>query len=86
MAACLAVPNAVVSHRAAACLWRLDGVAPVGVEITAVAERMVQHRIHRLIIARDGVMVGLVSTIDLLKAFAQHRRAVTAPRASLQRA
>lgn len=54
--------------------------------ITAVAERLVQYKIHRLIIARDGVMVGLVSTIDLLTAFARHRRAVTAARPHLQRA
>jgi hypothetical protein len=36
LAACLAVPGAVVSHRAAAGLWRLDGVAPAPPEITVV--------------------------------------------------
>jgi len=55
MAACLAVPDAVVSHRAAACLWRLDGVAPVGVEITVVAERAPRLR---------GVIAHKVTTLD----------------------
>ncbi len=37
-------------------------------DISTMADSMIQGRIHRLVVTRDGSVVGIVSTLDLLKA------------------
>lgn len=37
-------------------------------DIGTMADSMIQGRIHRLVVTRDGAVVGIVSTLDMLKA------------------
>lgn len=37
-------------------------------DIPTMADTMIQGRIHRLVVTRDGSVVGIVSTLDMLKA------------------
>jgi CBS domain-containing protein len=37
-------------------------------DIAAMADTMIQGRIHRLVVTRDDAVVGIVSTLDMLKA------------------
>lgn len=37
-------------------------------DIASMADTMIQGRIHRLVVTRDGGVVGIVSTLDMLKA------------------
>ncbi len=37
-------------------------------DIATMADTMIQGRIHRLVVTRDGGVVGIVSTLDMLKA------------------
>jgi CBS domain-containing protein len=44
--------------------------------VTELAEQMVQHRIKRLPIVRDGKLVGIVSRADVIRAIARSPDAV----------
>ncbi len=41
-------------------------------DLRAVAQRMVEHRIHRLPVVEKKVLVGIVSALDLVAEIAQH--------------
>ena len=45
--------------------------------VTELAEEMVQHRIKRLPVVRDGKLVGIVSRTDVIRAIARSPDAVT---------
>ncbi len=47
--------------------------------VTELAELMVQHRIKRLPIVRDGKLVGIVSRADVIRAIAQSPDAIVEP-------
>lgn len=49
---------------------------PDGMKLPDVARVMVERRVHRVLVEREGVIVGIVSTMDLLRAFASPPRAV----------
>ncbi len=42
--------------------------ADEGTDIATMADTMIQGRIHRLVVTRDDAVVGIVSTLDMLKA------------------
>lgn len=48
---------------------------PDGMKLPDVARVMVERRVHRVLVERAGVIVGIVSTLDLLAAFAAPPRA-----------
>lgn len=50
-----------------------------GAHVTELAELLVQHRIKRLPIVRDGKLVGIVSRADVIRAIAQSPDAVAEP-------
>lgn len=43
---------------------------PAGMKLPEVARVMLDRRIHRVLVERGGVVVGIISTLDLLRAFA----------------
>jgi CBS domain-containing protein len=43
---------------------------PAGMKLPAVARVMLDRRIHRVLVERGGAVVGIISTLDLLRAFA----------------
>jgi len=45
-----------------------------------IAERMLEHKIHRVVIVRRGEPVGVVSSTDLLRALAEYESSRGAPR------
>jgi CBS domain-containing protein len=45
--------------------------APESASLTELAEKMVQHRIKRLPIVRGGMLVGIVSRADVIRAIAR---------------
>lgn len=51
---------------------------PDGMKLPEVARVMVERRVHRVLVEREGVIVGIVSTLDLLGAFAAPARPVAA--------
>lgn len=52
---------------------------PADAPLTSVARTMVEKRVHRLLVERDGVIVGIVSTLDVLGAVAAPPRGTKKP-------
>ena len=50
--------------------------ADASASVTELAEMMVQHRIKRVPIVRDGKLVGIVSRADVIRSIAQSPEAV----------
>lgn len=44
--------------------------ADVGTPVSALARRMSDKHVHRLVITRNGALAGIVSSMDILRAFA----------------
>ncbi len=40
-------------------------------DVTEAARTMREHRVHRLLVTEDGVLVGILSALDLLRALAE---------------
>lgn len=53
---------------------------PEGMKLPEIAQIMVERRVHRVLVERAGAVVGIVSTLDLLRAFAAPARATAARR------
>lgn len=53
---------------------------PEGMKLAEIARVMVERRVHRVLVERAGVIVGIVSTLDVLRAIAAPRRPAVARR------
>lgn len=53
------------------CSYRPFDVAP-DTPISEVAELMLAHRIHHVVVTDHGSMVGIVSSLDFVKLFVEH--------------
>ncbi len=58
----------------------LCSVAPF-VDVYTAAEYMIRADVHRLIVMEDGQLVGILSSLDIVRAVAQRRLVATGPEA-----
>jgi CBS domain-containing protein len=66
-------------HQVGELMTRPAITATEAAHVTELAELLVQHRVKRLPIVRDGKLVGIVSRADVIRAIAQSPDAVTEP-------
>lgn len=65
--------NALEAHTVEEAMTRRVYALRPGVDVRAAAEFMRSARVHRVIVMEDGELVGIVSTMDLVRAIAEGR-------------
>ncbi len=61
--------SAVKDGRAEDVMTPLPFTVTEDATLADAARTMVEHRVHRLLVTRDGVLSGIVSTLDLLRGY-----------------